>query len=104
MSSSAGLCCDRCNWRLQHGTQQQHQEGGAILKSVPTSAAKTMPSGPVMLSMRVPLHGAQVVWRKYIQAMRQAGFGAGVGVYVASGLLTYGASQGMRPTTNSCTR
>ncbi len=36
----------------------------------------------------------QVVWRNYIQAMRQAGFGAGVGVYVASGLLTYGASKG----------
>ncbi len=52
----------------------------------------------------VPLHGAQVVWRNYIQAMRQAGFGAEVGVYVASGLLTYGASQGMRPSTHSCTR
>ena len=36
----------------------------------------------------------QAVWRKYVQAMRQAGFSAGVGVYVASGLLTYGASQG----------
>ncbi len=36
----------------------------------------------------------QVVWRNYIQAMRQAGFSAVVGVYVASGLLTYGASQG----------
>ncbi len=63
-----------------------------------------MPCGPYTLSVRVPLHGAQVVWRKYIQAMRQAGFGAGVGVYVASGLLTYGASQGMRPSTHSCTR
>lgn len=36
----------------------------------------------------------QVVWRNYLKAMRQAGFSAGVGVYVASGLLTYGASQG----------
>ncbi len=36
----------------------------------------------------------QAVWRNYVQAMRQAGFSAGVGVYVASGLLTYGASQG----------
>ncbi len=36
----------------------------------------------------------QVVWRNYVHAMREAGFSAGVGVYVASGLLTYGASKG----------
>ena len=36
----------------------------------------------------------QVVWNNYIQAMRQAGFSSAMGVYVASGLLTYGASQG----------
>ena len=39
----------------------------------------------------------QVIWHNYIQAMRLAGFSAGVGVYVASGLLTYGARQGMAP-------
>lgn len=36
----------------------------------------------------------QVIWNNYIHAMRQAGFSSGTGVYVASGLLTYGASQG----------
>lgn len=36
----------------------------------------------------------QVIWSNYIDAMRQAGFSSGTGVYVASGLLTYGASQG----------
>ncbi|KAK9827655.1 hypothetical protein WJX81_004166 [Elliptochloris bilobata] len=39
--------------------------------------------------------GEAVIWHNYIQAMSQAGFSAGVGVYVASGLLTYGASQEM---------
>ena len=36
----------------------------------------------------------QVIWNNYIDAMRQAGFSSSTGVFVASGLLTYGASQG----------
>ena len=49
--------------------------------------------GDTSVSDRDCLH-MQAVWRNYVQAMQQAGFSAGVGVYVASGLLTYGASQG----------
>lgn len=37
---------------------------------------------------------AQVVWDRYVRAMQEANFSASVGMYVASGLLTYGASQG----------
>ncbi len=73
----------------------------------PSSAARssltTVPTGLCTLRATVALIGVQVVWRNYIQAMRQAGFGLGVGVYVASGLLTYGANEGMRPPTHSCT-
>ncbi|KAK9827681.1 hypothetical protein WJX81_007940 [Elliptochloris bilobata] len=39
--------------------------------------------------------GEGALWHSYIQAMKQANFSAGVSVYVASGLLTYGASQEM---------
>ena len=36
----------------------------------------------------------QVVWEKYIEAMKLAGFDQDQGLYIASGLLTYGASAG----------
>ena len=36
----------------------------------------------------------QVVWHGYVQSMRQALFSADLGLYVASGLLTYGANDG----------
>ncbi len=36
----------------------------------------------------------QVVWEKYIEAMQVAGFNPHQGLYIASGLLTYGASEG----------
>ena len=36
----------------------------------------------------------QVIWDRYVRAMQEARFSESVGVYVASGLLTYGASQG----------
>lgn len=36
----------------------------------------------------------QVVWHGYVQAMRQAGFTGDLVLYVASGLLTYGANEG----------
>ena len=36
----------------------------------------------------------QVVWHGYVQAMRQAGFSGDLVLYVASGLLTYGANEG----------
>ncbi len=36
----------------------------------------------------------QVVWHGYVQAMRQAGFTGDLVLYVASGLLTYGANDG----------
>jgi hypothetical protein len=36
----------------------------------------------------------QVVWEKYIEAMKLAGFDSTQGLYIASGLLTYGASDG----------
>ena len=36
----------------------------------------------------------QVVWHNYIMAMQKAGFSGNLGLYVASGLLTYGASDG----------
>ena len=38
----------------------------------------------------------QVVWHGYVQSMRQALFSADLGLYVASGLLTYGANDGER--------
>lgn len=37
---------------------------------------------------------AQVIWDRYVRAMQDAGFSDSIGVYVASGLLTYGASRG----------
>ena len=39
----------------------------------------------------------QVVWANYVDAMKQAGFSAGQGLYIASGLLTYGANDGAPP-------
>ena len=36
----------------------------------------------------------QVVWHNYIMAMQKAGFSPDLGLYAASGLLTYGASAG----------
>jgi len=36
----------------------------------------------------------QVVWENYIDAMKLAGFNPDQGLYIASGLLTYGASEG----------
>lgn len=36
--------------------------------------------------------GQQVVWRGYIDTMQQLGFNATTRLYVASGMLTYGAS------------
>jgi hypothetical protein len=39
--------------------------------------------------------GVQVIWHLYKQAMVQANFNASTGLYIASGLLTYGASEGM---------
>ena len=36
----------------------------------------------------------QVIWDRYVRAMQEARFSESVGVYIASGLLTYGASQG----------
>lgn len=38
--------------------------------------------------------GLQAVWNAYVGSMRQAGFTANVPMYVASGLLTYGANDG----------
>ncbi len=40
------------------------------------------------------IRGAQAVWNAYVASMRQAGFKPDVPMYVASGLLTYGASDG----------
>lgn len=37
----------------------------------------------------------QVVWRGYVQSMLQAGFTSDLVLYAASGLLTYGANDGM---------
>jgi hypothetical protein len=37
---------------------------------------------------------SQVVWQGYISTMRSVGFNASTRVYVASGMLTYGASGG----------
>ena len=34
------------------------------------------------------------MWANYVDAMKQAGFSAGQGLYIASGLLTYGANDG----------
>ncbi|KAK9810163.1 hypothetical protein WJX72_005905 [[Myrmecia] bisecta] len=39
--------------------------------------------------------GDAVVWHGYVQAMRQAGFASDLVLYVASGLLTYGANEDM---------
>lgn len=39
--------------------------------------------------------GEQVVWHGYVQSMRQALFSPDLGLYVASGLLTYGANDDM---------
>ncbi|KAK9844459.1 hypothetical protein WJX74_002810 [Apatococcus lobatus] len=39
--------------------------------------------------------GEAVVWHGYVQAMRQAGFTGDLVLYVASGLLTYGANEDM---------
>jgi hypothetical protein len=36
----------------------------------------------------------QAVWQSYVHAMRLAGFSNNTSVYVASGLLTYGAEHG----------
>mmetsp|Transcript_3827 Transcript_3827/g.11047 ORF Transcript_3827/g.11047 Transcript_3827/m.11047 type:complete len:533 (-) Transcript_3827:775-2373(-) len=39
--------------------------------------------------------GPEALWNAYVQAMRQAGFSRDTPMYVASGLLTYGASDDM---------
>lgn len=39
----------------------------------------------------------QAVWNAYVGSMRQAGFTADIPMYVASGLLTYGANDGALP-------
>ncbi len=36
----------------------------------------------------------QVVWAKYVEAMREAKFNSARSVYIASGLLTYGSHEG----------
>lgn len=36
----------------------------------------------------------QVMWSNYVDTMREAGFNGGQGLYIASGLLTYGAKEG----------
>lgn len=36
----------------------------------------------------------QVIWHLYKQAMKEAGFSAPTGLYIASGVLTYGADDG----------
>ena len=41
--------------------------------------------------------GPEAVWNAYVASMRQAGFTSDVPMYVASGLLTYGASDGAAP-------
>ena len=47
------------------------------------------------LSQMLIRHGdVKVVWHNYIMAMQKAGFSSNVGLYVASGLLTYGANDG----------
>ena len=39
----------------------------------------------------------QVLWEGYAAAMQEAGFDDQTPLYAASGLLTYGATQGMLP-------
>ena len=46
------------------------------------------------LSLKKNCGLVQVVWHGYVQAMRQAGFTGDLVLYVASGLLTYGANEG----------
>ena len=46
-----------------------------------------MPDAPLPFTL-------QVVWHGYVQSMRQALFSPDLGLYVASGLLTYGANDG----------
>ncbi len=36
----------------------------------------------------------QALWNEYVQAMQRGGFSADTPMYVASGLLTYGANEG----------
>lgn len=54
----------------------------------------------VHLCIRLPLHPVpsgrlvQVIWDRYVRAMQEARFTESVGVYIASGLLTYGANEG----------
>ena len=45
--------------------------------------------------VRLGICCSQVVWRGYVQSMLQAGFTSELVLYAASGLLTYGASDGM---------
>ena len=44
----------------------------------------------------------QVVWRGYVQSMLQASFTSDLVLYAASGLLTYGANDGMCCASFSC--
>ena len=44
----------------------------------------------------------QVVWRGYVQSMLQASFTSDLVLYAASGLLTYGANDGMSCVRFSC--
>ncbi len=40
-------------------------------------------------------HHLQAVWNGYLGAMQAAGFASDLPLYVATGLLTYGANEGM---------
>ncbi len=46
----------------------------------------------------------QAVWNAYVQSMRQACFTPDTPMYVASGLLTYGANNGAAPTLDADAR
>jgi hypothetical protein len=49
-----------------------------------------------MAKLSMPVVWTQVVWKGYISTMQSVGFNSTTRVYVASGMLTYGAS-GVQP-------
>lgn len=54
----------------------------------------TVPREALLISVTHSVGALQALWNAYVQAMRQAGFSRDTPMYVASGLLTYGASDG----------